>query len=139
VYWISHLLPINTPIISLEHDEALAGDVQTRGLDLLDAVDAAVLVGVDDLLHFLRADGEAGGCGPDAVAVAVEDGCFVDVAGADQATRGGGLECRVIAGFWAGWEGEGEGEVPLVNISWKARLGQYYFGWWTSWWSWYVV
>ena len=38
-------------------------------------------------MHFLRGDGEVGGGGPHAVAFAVEDGRFVDLAGADEAVR----------------------------------------------------
>lgn len=59
--------------------------MQPRALHLLHAVLARVLVRGDDLLHLLRADGEAGRGGPDAVAFVVEDGSFVDVAGADEA------------------------------------------------------
>ena len=86
----SHLLPINTPIIRLQHHEPLARDVQAGTLHLLDAVGALVLVRGDDLLHFLGLDGEAGARGPDGVAFGVEDGGFVEVAGADEA---GGGEC----------------------------------------------
>lgn len=59
--------------------------MQPGTLDLLDAIGARVLVGGDDLLHFLGRDGEALGGGPDAVAFVVEDGGFVEVAGAYEA------------------------------------------------------
>ena len=81
----TYLLPVNTPLIRLQHHEPLARDVQPGALDLLDAILARVPVRGDDLLHFLRGDGEAGRSGPYAVAFVVEDGGFVDVAGADEA------------------------------------------------------
>ena len=81
----TNLLPINTPLIRLQHDEPIARDMQARTLDLLDAVGTGVLVGGDDLLHFLGRDGEALRRGPDAVAFIVEDGGFVEVAGAYEA------------------------------------------------------
>lgn len=71
--------------------------MKTGALDLLHAVGAGVLVRADDLLHFLGRDGEAGGCGPDAVAGVVEDGGLVEVASADEAERDG----------WLVWEGGG--------------------------------
>ena len=79
----THLLAVNTPVIRLDDDEALAGDVQAGALDLLDV--AGVLVGGDDFLHFRGRDGEAGAGRPDTVAGVVEDGGAVDVAGADEA------------------------------------------------------
>ena len=77
------LLAVNTPVIRLDDDEALASNVQSGALDLLDV--GSVLVRGDDFLHFGRRDGEAGAGGPDAVAGIVEDGGAVDVAGADEA------------------------------------------------------
>ena len=50
VLFCTHLLAINTPIIRLDDNEALAGDVQAGALDLLDV--AGVLVRGDDFLHF---------------------------------------------------------------------------------------
>ena len=82
-YLCTHLLAVNTPVVRLDDDEALAGDVQAGALDLLDV--AGVLVGGDDFLHFGGRDGEAGAGRPDAVAGVVEDGGAVDVAGADEA------------------------------------------------------
>ena len=49
-YLCTHLLAVNTPVVRLDDDEALAGDVQAGALDLLDV--AGVLVGGDDFLHF---------------------------------------------------------------------------------------
>jgi hypothetical protein len=54
----THLLPVYTPLICLDHDKPLARNVQTRALDLLHAISARVLVGSDDCLHFLRRDCE---------------------------------------------------------------------------------
>lgn len=59
--------------------------MQTRALNLLYAVGALVLVRRNHLLHFFGLDGEARRGGPDTVAFVVEDGGFVDVAGADEA------------------------------------------------------
>jgi hypothetical protein len=86
---LTHLLAVNTPVIRLDDDEALAGDVQPGALDLLDV--GGVLVRGDDFLHFGGRDGEAGASRPDAVASVVEDGGAVDVAGADEAGGVGGL------------------------------------------------
>jgi hypothetical protein len=80
---LTHLLAVNTPVIRLDDDEALAGDVQPGALDLLDV--GGVLVRGDDFLHFGGRDGEADAGRPDAVAGVVEDGGAVDVAGADEA------------------------------------------------------
>lgn len=85
----THLLAINTPIIRLNDDEALARDVQPSALDLLHI--AGVLVRGDDLLHFGGRDGEASAGRPNAVALVVEDGGAVDVAGADEAVGGGSV------------------------------------------------
>ena len=63
--------------------------MKTSALDLLNAVGAGVLVRGDYFLHFCGRDGEAGACGPDAVAGVVEDGGLVEVAGADEAERVG--------------------------------------------------
>lgn len=63
--------------------------MQAGALDLLDV--ASVLVGGDNLLHFGGGDGEAGAGRPDAVALVVEDGGLVDVAGADEAIGEGAL------------------------------------------------
>ena len=82
----THLLAVNTPVVRLDDDEALAGDVQAGALDLLDV--GGVLVGGDNLLHFGGRDGEAGAGRPDAVAGVVEDSGAVDVAGADEAVGG---------------------------------------------------
>jgi hypothetical protein len=86
---LTHLLAVNTPVIRLDDDEALAGDVQPGALDLLDV--GGVLVRGDDFLHFGGRDGEADAGRPDAVAGVVEDGGAVDVAGADEAGGVGGL------------------------------------------------
>lgn len=60
--------------------------MQTLALDLLHALLVAfVLVCRYDCLHLLRLDCEASGCRPDAVALAVEDGGSVDIAGSDEA------------------------------------------------------
>jgi len=79
----SALLPIQTSIICLNHNILLPRDVQPRTLHLLRL--AVVLVRAGDFLHFLRGDVEVCGCGPDGGAFGVEDGGFVDVAGADEA------------------------------------------------------
>lgn len=81
----SHLLSVDTPVVRLQHDEALACDVNAGTLDLLDV--GLVLIGGDNLLHLLRGDGEASRCCPDARAVGGEDGGLVDVACADQANE----------------------------------------------------
>jgi hypothetical protein len=78
--------------------------VQPSALDLLHI--AGVLVSGDDLLHFGGRDGEAGAGRPDAVALVVEDGGAVDVAGADEAVGGGSVS--------KGW---------LVGIAWVGRMG----------------
>lgn len=96
---ITHLLAVNTPVVRLDDDEALAGDVQAVALDLLDV--AGVLVGGDNLLHLSGRDGEAGAGRPDAVALVVEDGGLVDVAGADEAVGQGAL---VRDGWWRSLE-----------------------------------
>lgn len=102
----SHLLPINTPIIRLQHHKPLARDMQPGTLHLLDSIGALVLVRRDDLLHFLRLDGEARRRGPHAVAFVVEDGRFVDVAGADEA-----VEAEELVSPWmVGVVGKGERE-----------------------------
>ena len=85
----THLLAVDTPAVRLDDDEALAGDVQAGALDLLDV--ASVLVGGDDLLNFGGRDGETSAGRPDAVALAVEDGGLVDVAGANEAIGEGVL------------------------------------------------
>lgn len=82
---MTYLLPINTPLIRLDHHKPLPANVQPAALHLLDAIRAGVLVRAHDFLHFLRRDGEARGRGPDAVAFAVEDGGAVEVACADEA------------------------------------------------------
>lgn len=110
---ISHLLPVNTPLISLQHNKSLPSNMQPRALHLLDAILAGILVRVDDLLHFCRRDLEARAGGPDAVAVAVEDGGLVDVAGADEAVRGGGERVRLrVRGGW----GSRRGDVPVIDV-----------------------
>lgn len=105
----THLLAVDTPVVRLDDDEALAGNVQAGALDLLDV--AGVLVGGDDLLHFGGGDGEAGAGRPDAVAFVVEDGGLVDVAGADEAV---GVEVLVRDGWWGSLRRAGEG-VYLVS------------------------
>lgn len=82
---LSHLLSVDTPVVRLQHNEALSRDVDSGALNLLDV--GLVLVGGDNLLHLLRGDGEAGRRCPDARAVGGEDGGFVDVACADQANE----------------------------------------------------
>ena len=47
-----YLLAVQTPVVRLDDDEALAGDVQAGALDLLDV--AGILVSGDDLLHLSR-------------------------------------------------------------------------------------
>ena len=113
----TNLLAVNTPVIRLDDDEALASDVQTGALDLLDV--GRVLVSGDDFLHFGGRDGEAGAGGPDAVAGVVEDGGAVDVAGADEAGRVGGLVWDVGGG------GTSLCGVPGVNVccAWRWLAG----------------
>lgn len=48
----THLLSVDTPVLGLDDDEALASDVQTGALNLLDAVGSGVLESGDNLLHF---------------------------------------------------------------------------------------
>ncbi len=81
---MTYLLPVNTPIIRLQHHIPLSRNIQPAALHLLHALLPWVLVGGDDFLHLLRGDGEAGGGGPVAVAFGVEDGGAVEVAGADE-------------------------------------------------------
>lgn len=83
--FVTHLLSVDTPIVRLQHDKPLTRHVQTRALHLLHAILSWVLVRGDNLLHLLRTDCEARGRRPDAVAFGVEDGRFVEVAGADKA------------------------------------------------------
>lgn len=59
--------------------------MQPGTLHLLHPICAFVLVRRDDLLHFFWLDAEARGRRPHAVAFGVEDGRFVEVAGADEA------------------------------------------------------
>ena len=70
---VSHLLPINTPIIRLEHHISLARNMQPRTLHLLHAIGPLILVRSHHFLHFLWRDGEAAAGCPDGVAFAVED------------------------------------------------------------------
>ena len=97
----THLLAVDTPVVRLDDDEALAGDVQAVALDLLDV--AGVLVGGNNLLHLGGRHGEAGAGRPDAVALVVENGRLIDVAGADEAV---GVEVLVRDGRRRslGWE-----------------------------------
>lgn len=74
--------------------------MQACALHLFHAVFPRVFVCRDDGLHFLRRDGEVAARGPDAVAFAVENGGFVDIAGADEA---GVEEGRIsLCMEWAG-------------------------------------
>jgi hypothetical protein len=107
---MSYLLPINTPIIRLEHHIPLTRDMQPRTLHLLHAIGTLVLIRGHYFLHFLRRDSEAGAGGPDGVAFAVEDCCAVDVARAYEAGRSqsvgrdelGEIEC--VPGVYVGCE-----------------------------------
>ena len=100
--------------------------METGTLDLLDAVGARVLVGGDDLLHLLGRDGEALGGGPDAVALVVEDGGLVEVAGADEA----GLVVLVfVLGFSFCFGGGGVGYCLGVPVSSTGKCGWGGTGW----------
>jgi len=81
----THLLAVDTPLVGLDHNVAVAGDVEAGALALLDV--ALVVVCGNNLFHLGGLDGEAGACGPDAVAGAAEDGGLVDVVGANEAVR----------------------------------------------------
>lgn len=97
---LTPLLAVETPVVRLDAHEPLPGDVESLALHFLDV--GFVLVGGDDGLHFGCRDGEVGGCGPDAVAFAVEDGGFVEVSGADEAVWGNGVVSIVEVGWVVG-------------------------------------
>lgn len=83
---LTALLAVQTPLVGLQHDELLAGDVEATALDLLDTVRITlVLVCIDNLRHLLGINGEARRSSPDTVALGIEDGGLVNVAGADEA------------------------------------------------------
>jgi hypothetical protein len=105
----THLLAVETPVVCLDHNEALAGDVEAGALALLDV--ALVVVSSNNRLNFRGLDGEVRARGPDAVASTAEDGGLVDVAAADEAVGEGVsvLRCSVGGDVW-------EGTVPLVNV-----------------------
>lgn len=114
----AYLLPVNTPIVRLEHHKPLPRDVQPRGLHLLDALGAFVLVRRHHLLHLLRRDGEAAAGRPDAVALAVEDGRPVEVAGADEAVR---CPSRLVAQLHEiTFRALLGGEIPLVHVGYTS-------------------
>jgi hypothetical protein len=105
----THLLAVETPLVRLDANVAVAGDVEAGALDLLDV--GLVVVCVDDGLDLGGGDGEARACGPDAVAGAAEDGGLVDVAGANEAIEDGVSVSRCSMG------GVMEEEaVPRVNV-----------------------
>jgi hypothetical protein len=52
--------------------------------------------------------------GPDAVSLRVEDGCFVDIAGANEAARGGG-QSVIDSVAWA----------PAPNWGWSRTSGRH--------------
>ena len=81
----THLLAVETPVVGLDANVAVAGNVEAGALDLLDV--ALVVVCVDDGLDLGGGDGEACARGPDAVAGAAEDDGLVDVAGANEAVE----------------------------------------------------
>ena len=82
----SYLFPIDAAVVRLQHKVLLPCDPDPVHLHFLRL--RVVSERFDDGTHLLRRYLERGGCGPDAVAVGVEDRCFVDVAGADEAVWG---------------------------------------------------
>lgn len=112
MYDWTYLLPINTPIIRLQHHKPLAPNMQPIALHSLHPLRISfVFVRVDDFLHFLRCYVEGGGGGPDGCAFAVEDGGAVEVACADQAGKEGMLVGVVGTDgvvWWCGWARRGE-------------------------------
>lgn len=82
------LLSVQTCLVGFDDNVFLPGNVQARGLNLLGC--RGVLVRAYDLLHLLRRHGEARRAGPDGIPLCVEDGGFIDVAGAEKAGKVGG-------------------------------------------------
>jgi hypothetical protein len=106
-YDITHLLPVDTPLIRLQHDKSLAGYMQTCTLHLLHTILARIFVCRNDLLHLLRRDSEAGGGGPDTVALGVEDCGAVYVS---RAYETAGMLVTLMA------QRQGLDGVPLINV-----------------------
>ena len=77
----TYLFSVDSAVISLDHEVLLPCDVYAVHLHLFRV--RVIFECADDFGHFLRGYLEGGGGGPDAGAFRVEDGRFVDVAGAD--------------------------------------------------------
>ena len=81
---LSYLASVHTPPLDLGQDISHTAHVDALGVGLVDGA-AGVVEDVGDVLHLLGLEGEAGRGRPDAVAGCRDDGCLVEVAGADEA------------------------------------------------------
>jgi len=79
----SSLLSIQTRVVGFDDNVFLTGDMQSRGLDSLGC--RAIFVRAHNFLHLRRCHVKACRAGPYRVAFCVEDGGFIDVAGAHKA------------------------------------------------------